>query len=345
MRAAGRLRLGFYPLPLPEAQRVRRWLAFPDLSFSAIDPCIGDGVAFEAITEGAEVFRYGIELDAYRAEQARGRIPNVVHGNTLEVHCMVESFSLLYLNPPYDWALGSGEGSPSNRTEQVFLSHTYRWLKPGGVLLFVIPGDRLAECSQILATHFRDVRIYRLEAPECVRYKQVIILGVRRNRRERERLQDGDITRARLQYASLARDAGRLPAVPSEPDTQYSIPASGPVQLIYRGLPLDEIENLLPQSAAYRQAGRILFAEPSSAVGRPLTPLHAGHVGLLACSGLLNGVFGTGSQRHIAFWQAVKAIDKTEEEDEEGVITVREKERFSNELTLVFATGQVATLK
>ena len=104
------------------------------------------------------------------------------------MHCTVESFSLLYLNPPYDWALGSGEGSSSNRTEQVFLSHTYRWLKPGGVLLFVIPGDRLAECSQTLATHFRDVRIYRLEAPECVRYKQVIVLGVRRNRRERERL-------------------------------------------------------------------------------------------------------------------------------------------------------------
>jgi len=38
-------------------------------------------------------------------------------------------------------------------------------------------------------------------------------------------------------------------------------------------------------------------------------------------------------------------VDKTTEEDEQGVITVREKERFSNELTLVFATGQVATLK
>jgi hypothetical protein len=337
--------MGFYPLPLSEAQRIRRLLSFSDIVSAAVDPCVGDGVAFEAITEGAEVLRYGIELDSYRAERARERISNVVHGNALEVHCAVESFSLLYLNPPYDWALGSGEGSPSNRTEQVFLSHTYRWLKPGGVLLFVIPGDRLAECGQTLTTHFRDVRIFRLEAPECVRYKQVIVLGVRRNRRERERLQDADIIRARLQYASMARAADRLSALPSEPDTRYSIPASGPVQLIYRGLPLDEIENLLRQSAAYRQAGRILFAEPSSAVGRPLTPLHAGHVGLLACSGLLNGIFGTGNQRHIAFWQAVKAVDKTEEEDEEGVITVREKERFSNELTLVFTTGQIATLK
>jgi len=36
--------------------------------------------------------------------------------------------------------------------------------------------------------------------------------------------------------------------------------------------------------------------------------------------------------------------DKTEEE-EDGVITVREKERFSNELTLVYSTGEVAILK
>jgi hypothetical protein len=120
---------------------------------------------------------------------------------------------------------------------------------------------------------------------------------------------------------------------------------SGPAQLVYRGLPLDEIEDLLPQSAAYRQAGRILFAESVSATGRPLTPLHAGHVGLLACSGLLNGIFGSGDQRHMSFWQAVKLVEKTEEEDEQGVTTVREKERFSNELTVVFSTGQVAVLK
>jgi len=341
LRFVGKSRLGFYPLPSSEAQRIRRFLLFPDQPSSALDPCVGDGVAFEAITSDAEVLRYGIELDAYRAEQARERIPNIVQGNTLEVQCAIECFGLLYLNPPYDWALGPAD---SRRTEQSFLSHTYRWLKPGGVLLFVIPGDRLAECSQILSTHFRDVRVYRLESPECVRYKQVVVIGARRSRRERERLTDSDITRARLYYASLARNPSQIPVLPAEPDTQYTVPVNGPAQLTYRGLPLDEVEDLLPQSAAYRQAGRILFAEPVSAAGRPLTPLHAGHVGLLACSGLLNGIFGSGDQRHISCWQAVKVTDKTEEE-EDGVITIREKERFSNELTLVYSSGEVAILK
>jgi hypothetical protein len=341
LRLQGKSRLGFYPLPFSEAQRIRKFLQFPGALSSAIDPCVGDGVAFEVVTSGADVLRYGIELDSYRAEQARQRIPNIVQGNTLEVQCPVEWFGLLYLNPPYDWTLGPAD---SRRTEQSFLSHTYRWLKPGGVLLFVIPGDRLAECSQILSTHFRDARVYRLEAPECVRYKQVVVIGVRRSRREKERLTDSDITRARFYYASLARNPSQIPVLPAEPEVRYEVPMSGPAQLVYRGLPLDKIEDMLPQSAAYRKAGRILFAHPVSATGRPLTPLHAGHVGLLACSGLLNGVFGCGDQRHIAFWQAVKVVDKTEEE-EDGVITVREKERFSNELTLVYSTGQVAILK
>jgi hypothetical protein len=341
LRFVGKSRLGFYPLPSSEAQRIRRFLRFPDAPSSAIDPCVGDGVAWEAITSEADVFRYGIELDSYRAEQARQRIPNIVQGNTLEVQCPVECFGLLYLNPPYDWTLGPAD---SRRTEQAFLNHTYRWLKPGGLLLFVIPGDRLAECSQILSTHFRDVRVYRLEAPECVRYEQMFFMGVRRSRREKERLTDSDITRARLYYAGLSRNPSQIPALPSEPETRYDVPVSEPAQLVYRGLPLDEIEDLLPQSSAYRQAARILFAEPVSATGRPLTPLHAGHVGLLACSGLLNGIFGSGDQRHLSCWQAVKVTDKTEEE-EDGVTTIREKERFSNELTLVYSTGEVAILK
>jgi hypothetical protein len=139
-----------------------------------------------------------------------------------------------------------------------------------------------------------------------VRYKQVVVLGARRSRREKERLTDSDITRARLYYASLARNPSQIPVLPHEPEARYDVPVSGPAQLVYRGLPLDDIEDVLPQSAAYRQAKRILFAEPVSATGRPLTPLHAGHVGLLACSGLLNGIFGSGDERHIAFWQAVK---------------------------------------
>jgi len=88
----------------------------------------------------------------------------------------------------------------------------------------------------------------------------------------------------------------------------------------------------------------VLFAPEKESAGRPLTPLHGGHVGLLCTAGMLNGVFGEGEARHIANWQSIKTVDRTEEE-EDGALVIREKERFSNELTLVFCTGEIAILK
>ena len=153
MRLEGKVKLGFYPLPATEADRVRRFLRYPDDSCAAIDPCIGDGVAFAAITSAALVLRYGIELDAYRAEQARASVHEVIHGSAFDVHCPVESVSLLYLNPPYDFEWGEDH---NQRMEKVFLDQWYRWLKPGGVLVFVIPGERLRARDRLLAMHFKD---------------------------------------------------------------------------------------------------------------------------------------------------------------------------------------------
>jgi hypothetical protein len=341
MRPAGRLRLGFFPLPVAEAGRVHRFLQFPDENCPALDPCIGDGVAFSQIASGDKVLRYGIELEANRAETARLLVSDLIQGNCFDVQCPVESLSLIYLNPPYDFEL-SDQGS--QRMERLFVEHVYRWLRPAGVLVLVIPAQRVGECSSVLSAQFRDVRVYRLTEPESVRYGQIVLFGVRRTRHERERLQDSEITRARRWYELLGRNPDGIQPLPSEPDHQYAVPTGAPVRLVYRGLPLDQIEDLLVRSSAYRQAAPILFAQEKESAGRPLTPLHGGHVGLLCTAGMLNGVFGEGEARHIATWQSIKTVDRTEEE-EDGATVIREKERFSNELTLVFCTGKIAILK
>jgi len=88
MRIQGKLRLGFFPLPLTEARRIRACLRYPASPFSAIDPCIGDGAAFLTITGESGARRYGIELDAYRAEQATAVVDEIIHGDCLDVHCL-----------------------------------------------------------------------------------------------------------------------------------------------------------------------------------------------------------------------------------------------------------------
>ena len=340
MRLAGRERLGFYPLPILEAGRIRRFLQFP-AHCSVLDPCIGEGAALAEITNEAAVTRYGIELEAQRVVLARRSADEVIHGNCFDVQCPVESFSLIYLNPPYDFEIAQER---SERMERLFLEHVYRWLKRGGVLIMVIPGRSIHDCSRILAHQFREVRVYRLTEPESAKYKQVVVMAVRRTRAERDRVQDTEITRARMQFEALATGPDRLSPLPAEPEYLYAIPPGEPVRMVYRGLPLDQIEDLLPRSSAYRQASAVLIAQQADVSGRPLTPLHGGHVGLLCAAGMLNGIFGEGETRHIAHWQSVKLVDKSEEE-EDGKTIIREKERFSNELTLVFCTGEITTLK
>ena len=68
-RLAARIRCNYYPLPLREKERIRNLLQFPTEPFSALDPCVGEGIAFSTITRDSSARRYGIELDAYRAEK------------------------------------------------------------------------------------------------------------------------------------------------------------------------------------------------------------------------------------------------------------------------------------
>ena len=63
MRPHRKTKLGFFPLPVPEAERLKNCLAFAS-EFAALDPCVGDGVAFTHLLHGATAHRYGIEIDA-----------------------------------------------------------------------------------------------------------------------------------------------------------------------------------------------------------------------------------------------------------------------------------------
>jgi SAM-dependent methyltransferase len=323
-----------------EAKRIRQFLRFSPGS-TALDPCAGTGTALRIIADVSGCRRHGVELDSVRAATAAGVLDEVVQGNLFDTHCPADSYSLLYLNPPY---MDEVMDDHSRRSEGVFLEYCYRWLRPGGVLVLVIPGKRLPSCGTILAVHFRDVTVYKLTEPEAVRFSQVVVFAVRRSRRERERLPDSEVNMARRWLGDMGHTYQRLTPL-GTPKQTYVVPPGNPnIRLVYRGLPLDIIEDALPLSRAYRQAGRTIFAAQVQVVGRPLTPLHEGHAGILSCSGILDGIFGQGPDRHVACWQARKVVDHFEEADEKGVITIRDRERFTQALTLIYADGRAKEL-
>ncbi len=335
MRSAARLKMGYYPLPESEGVKLRSLLSF-DGRASVIDPCVGQGTALNLVTRDAPVRRYGIELDAERARIASSKGVETIQGNTFDAIAQPESFSLLYLNPPYDSEIGT---IGNRRMEAVFLEHTYRWLRMEGVLILVIPFERLHDCTGILSSHFTSLSVFRMTDPDSVQYRQIAAFGVRRE------VRGSAIENNKRQLHSLGLYGSFLGLPELQPGAcpPYSIPPSGEATLNYRGLPYDLLEDLLPQSGAWKQVTPLLMPREDVATGRPITPLHGGHVGLLCTAGLLNGVFGDGDNRHIARWRSVKHVTTFVEEDGDAQI-IHHRERWTNELRLVYADGRTLKL-
>ena len=259
-----------------------------------------------------------------------------IQGNTFDVIVKPESFSLLYLNPPYDSEIGS---IGNRRMEAVFLEHTYRWLQIEGILILVIPFERLHDCTGMLSSHFATLTAFRMTEPDSVQYRQIAILGIRRELRGPA----VENNKRQLQSLGLYGSFQKLPELQVGACPPYAVPPSGKVDMSYRGLPYDMLEDLLPQSGAWRQVAPLLAPHDDVVTGRPITPLHGGHVGLLCTAGLLNGVFGQGDDRHIARWRSVKHVTKFVEEEGDAQI-IHHREKWTNELRLVYADGRTLKL-
>jgi SAM-dependent methyltransferase len=334
MRLAARLKLGYYPLPEGQAPMLRARLAFPQEKTSALDPCCGKGTAILDLTDNSQTDVYGVELDANRAAIAKSTGIKTIQGNIFDVRARVERLSLLYLNPPYDFEVGP---LANQRMERLFLGHTYSWLKPKGILLMVIPVKAVYDTMETLTTRFKDIQIYRMAGEESEKYDQCAVFGVRHNNNGNDQLQLRQRVQRMLSYSE------DLPMLTPHPDRMYSVPPTGEVEINYVGLPLDFIEDCLNRSNAWKAAVPLLLPKQEVAGGQPITPLHGGHVGLLATAGMLNGVFGQGKERHLARWRPVKHTTTTTEVEDDIEIT-RTKERFSNELALVFSSGRTLVL-
>src|SRR5262249_3408511 len=147
MRLAAQAKLGFYPAPpeaVAEAMKYLRGPAF-EMGF-ALDPCAGKGEALAQLCRGLGLRPLAIELDEKRAEDChRNLTTDHLDGKRRAAasffgwSASALSFSLGWVKPPFDDEVGGGM-----RTEHTFLQRATQWLRPGGILCFVIP-DHVAE--------------------------------------------------------------------------------------------------------------------------------------------------------------------------------------------------------
>ena len=111
------------------------------------------------------------------------------------------------LNPPYDY------DSEDKRTEHAFLTHTTRYLAEGGLLVFIVPRQRLAVSARYLSTHYGRMRCWAFPDPEREVFDQIVLMGYRKA---------DPVPDAHAEGMALEWAAGEPEPLRSRPYTDYS---------------------------------------------------------------------------------------------------------------------------
>lgn len=336
MRLEARIKMGYYPTPLDVVDKIRSFLSYPCERVNVLDPCCGEGLALKNLVQDANAVTYGIELDNYRAEQAKGNIDHILRGSYEDARVSNNAFSCLFLNPPYDWNVStdSDEGS-DRRTEKTFLKGTVRYVQPEGVLVYIVPQKRVTyDIARLLAYRFDDFNPYRFPDEEYDRFRQIVLFG---KKKPKGFLDD--------------QASDRLHSIPGEELEQipylerpiYELPASPEVRL-FRSSIIDEeeLEKELGDSPLWKRL-REYGGGNKNNVGRPPLPLHSGHLGLLLASGCLDGVVGEGEDRHVVRGKVEKVTHVEQEYHDEALIE-REIESYRVSIKVLKKDGDIVTL-
>jgi hypothetical protein len=275
--------MGHYPTPAKVVKLIRNYLSFPTEPFSALDPCCGEGNALAGLVAGGQAVTYGVELDHRRAEKSKIRLNHMLRCGIEETRIQHRFCSLLLLNPPYDeLTLEEESDTKTERQERAFLRMSMPYLIPGGVLVYIIPHNRLDKAiARLLASRLEHIRAYRFPDPEYGDFRQIVVFGIRKtgnmlDERQAMRLQ-------RMQKMDLT-------SLSDEPETNYQIPATGPLTL-FRSTVIDpeELEKRMAQSPLWKRFAALTI-RTEIRMPRPPLPLHSGHLGLLLAAGKLDGI-------------------------------------------------------
>jgi hypothetical protein len=280
---------------------------------------------------------YAIELDEKRAEECHRTLTrDGVEGKVLApasfFGCAASllSFSFAWVNPPFDDEVGGGM-----RTEHTFLQRATQWLRPGGVLCFVIPehvADRW-DVTEYLGQWY--TRLATLPFPsDHRRFSEVVVFGIRRSRAVETYCDQSEAERERL-------------PLPPDPDNLYDIPPGQPPRRFEK---IELTEKEIAAEFAVSPLQKLMAPPPDPPLPQPPLPLATGHLALLLAAGHLDGVVRPpGEPPHVVRGTAHKVtfVSSVEEsENQDGSVTTKTitAEKICLTVRTVEQDGTITTL-
>ncbi|MBT3368666.1 MAG: class I SAM-dependent methyltransferase, partial [Nitrospina sp.] len=215
-------------------------------------------------------------------------------------------FSLLWLNPPYDWSARGGEIEKSERFERIFLRDCIPYLSIGGILVYLIPQRRLdGHIARMLSYRFERLNIFRFPEEEYGAFKQLVIFGVLKRKPEK----DDDVA---MYLKNCGLQKVILPYLPEDPQDIYEVPVSpSKARFIFMSKTIDpeELSEEIIKYGLFEQFGEMTTPLQMVEKIRPIMQLRYGHLAQILACGFMNGVVWDQDRRNPLL---VKGVTKKE---------------------------------
>ncbi|PKN62601.1 MAG: hypothetical protein CVU57_23415 [Deltaproteobacteria bacterium HGW-Deltaproteobacteria-15] len=288
MRLAAQAKMGYYPTPDSVTPIIARHLSRRREGLVRIlDPCAGEGTALRIIGDHLRAETFGIEIDLERGARARDALTRCLITDYRNTRISNGCFSLLWLNPPYDWETRDSELETSERYERTFLRDSIPYLCPNGILVYLIPQRRLdGHIARMLSYRFDRVSVFRFPEKEYKSFRQLVILGVAKKKPEKDDA-----------LSEYLKKCGELKAVvpylPENPSHIYEVPLS-PARKTYvfrsKDIDPEELGEEILGHGAFPQVKEMTTPLRMVERIRPIMPLRHGHLAQILACGLMNGV-------------------------------------------------------
>ena len=300
MRLAAQSKGGYYPTPERVVDMIAGLIDTPyghhnynRETLRILDPCCGGGDAVAQLAEelrhrgNIPVETYGVELHRDRAEEAARRLDRALAVDLFQTSIANGAFGLAYVNPPYDW------DQEDKRVEHAFLTHCTRYLAEGGLLVFIVPRQRLSVSARYLSTHYRNLRCWAFPDPEREVFDQVVLLGYRKA----DPIPDASAEETVNRWSE--GDPERLGGVRYPFFKAKATPAG---DILFTTRTVDPVA----AATEARRTGLWASAEITDSLWpakdgrtRPLMPLRRGHMAMLVAAGFLDNLVLESEDRRI----------------------------------------------
>ena len=288
MRLAAQAKMGYYPTPDEVTPIIARYINRQRNGLiRALDPCAGEGTAVKLVGDHLQAETYGIEIDIERGKIAKEILTKCLVTDYQNTRISHGSFSLLWLNPPYDWATRDNEIEKSERYERTFLRDCIPYLSPGGILVYLIPQRRLdGHIARMLSYRFEQISVFRFPEEEYRAFKQLVIFGILKKKPDKD---DG--------LSEYLKNCGQLkalvPYLPQRPPRVYEVPTSpAKATFLFRSKDIEpeELAEEIQKHGLFEQVKEMTTPLSMAEKIRPIMPLRHGHLAQILACGLMNGI-------------------------------------------------------